>query len=156
VLDWELGVGEAECVVHHEGLVASRVRVTRAYDADFLASRKPLPASRSCSRLAIRPAPPTPPAHTYLAPPLHRPHTHVRRASMRELEPSSPQSSLASMSPRTPDSARQGFEDVRMDVDSPVKQPHAVSGNKLHELLRSFPLPRQAHAPTGRGYRVDA
>jgi hypothetical protein len=58
------------------------------------------------------------------------------------------------MSPRTPYSARQGFEDVRMDVDaSPVKQ---ASGGKFHELLRSFPLPRQAHAPTGRGYRVDA
>ncbi|KAJ7894651.1 hypothetical protein B0H14DRAFT_3646376 [Mycena olivaceomarginata] len=25
VLDWDLGVGEAECVVHHEGLVVSRV-----------------------------------------------------------------------------------------------------------------------------------
>ncbi|KAJ7801321.1 hypothetical protein B0H14DRAFT_3885154 [Mycena olivaceomarginata] len=134
VLDWELGVGEADA------------RTTRTSPR-----AKPLLASRSRSRLAVRP---TPPAHTHLAPPPHRTHTHVRRPSMPELEPSSPQSSLASMSPRTPYSARQGFEDVRMDVDaSPVKQ---ASGGKFHELLRSFPLPRQAHAPTGRGYRVDA
>jgi hypothetical protein len=143
VLDWELGVGEPSAWCTTRGWWR-RACACRAYDADFLASHKPLPASRSRSRLAVRPAPPTPPAHTYLAPP-------PRRASMPELEPSSPQSSLAS---RTPYSAQQGFEDVRMDVDSPVKQPHAASGNKFHELLRSFPLPWQAHAPTGRGYRV--
>jgi hypothetical protein len=60
------------------------------------------------------------------------------------------------MSPRTLYSVQQGFEDVHMDVDSPVKQPHAASGNKFHELLWSFPLPRQAHTPMGRGYHMDA
>ncbi|KAF7337820.1 Cyclin N-terminal domain-containing protein [Mycena venus] len=108
VLDWELGIGEADLLAHHEGLIAA--------------------ASRS-SALASRLVKTTPVKPTYLAPP--RSHTHTRKHSagavVPELEPSSPQSSLASMSPRTPFSHHATSPhhhhsskplDVPMDVDS--------------------------------------
>ncbi|KAJ6531030.1 hypothetical protein B0H19DRAFT_1384303 [Mycena capillaripes] len=83
VLDWELGVGEADLLAHHEGLLAASKR------SNALASR----------RVKTKPAKPK-----YPAPP--RAHTYTRRPSagavVPELEPSSPRSSLASMSPRTP------------------------------------------------------
>ncbi|KAJ7739555.1 hypothetical protein B0H16DRAFT_62863 [Mycena metata] len=158
VLDWELGVGEGDLLSHHEGLVA--------------ASRR---SSALASRISIKAAAPrrTP---VLLAPP--RPRGHVRRPSVPELEPSSPQSSLASMSPRTPYSQPHGA-DVPMDVDlSPphdprhahhVRQHHrrtssgsssggVSKGGKLHDLLHSFPMPRSHVAPHahahGRGFAI--
>ncbi|KAJ7879034.1 hypothetical protein B0H14DRAFT_3435270 [Mycena olivaceomarginata] len=129
VLDWELGVREGDLVVHHEGLEASR---------------RGKVVSAEC-----RPTP-TPPA--YLTPPPPYIHHQGRRPSVPELEPSSPQSSLASMSPRTPYS----HLDIDVDVPAPSAHSYAVSkplqtqshgqGNKFHDLLRSFPLPRHSHA----------
>ncbi|KAJ7031251.1 hypothetical protein C8F04DRAFT_1222225 [Mycena alexandri] len=135
VLDWELGVGEGDLLAHHEGLLA---------------------ASRRSSALASR----SRAAPVYLAPP--RPQRgHVRRPSVPELEPSSPQSSLASMSPRTPYAA-----DVPMDVDldsAPHPHSHALhrtssskgGAGKLHDLLHAFPIPR-AHGRGGFAIHVNA
>jgi hypothetical protein len=85
VLDWELGVQEADLLAHHEGLIAASRR------SAALASRTKVSLKRV--------------APTYLEPQrLHPNHTHGHghHLSMPELDPSSPQSSLASMSPRTP------------------------------------------------------
>ncbi|KAJ6462409.1 hypothetical protein DFH09DRAFT_1382720 [Mycena vulgaris] len=67
-----------------------------------------------------------------------------------ELEPSSPQSSAASMSQRTPASHSSPAhaapaKDVPMDVESSLPQPTQKSG-RFHALLRSFSLPR-SHTP---------
>ncbi|KAJ7268085.1 hypothetical protein B0H12DRAFT_93405 [Mycena haematopus] len=147
VLDWELGVGEADLLAHHEGLIAASER-----------------SSALASRLTKKAA--------YLAPPAPaRAHTHTRKHSagavVPELEPSSPASSLASMSPRTPFSHhatspahphpshldphahhRAKPVDVPMDVDStpfspaPPAQKDTKSG-KFHDFLRVFP--RSSH-----------
>ncbi|KAF7364056.1 Cyclin N-terminal domain-containing protein [Mycena sanguinolenta] len=86
VLDWELGVDEADLLAHHEGLIAASER-----------------SSALASRLVMKTTA-TPVKPTYLAPPRVRTHSrkHSAGAIVPELEPSSPQSSLASMSPRTP------------------------------------------------------
>ncbi|KAJ7453095.1 hypothetical protein FB451DRAFT_1373843 [Mycena latifolia] len=84
-----------------------------------------------------------------------RPRTHARKPSVPELEPSSPLSSAASMSPRTPASrsvspphhphhSAAHKADVPMDVDAPA-HPSAHKGGKFHDLLRAFPLPRSHH-----------
>jgi hypothetical protein len=153
VLDWELGVREGELVVHHEGLVGVAEKA-------FLASRKPLLALRLAQEASrrgkvvsaeCRPTP-TPPAYLAPSPPAPCIHHQGRRPSVPELVPSSPQSSLASMSPRTPYS----HLDMDGDVPAPSAHSYAVSkplqaqshgqGNKFHDLLRSFPLPRHSHA----------
>ncbi|KAJ7268081.1 hypothetical protein B0H12DRAFT_1002616, partial [Mycena haematopus] len=77
VLDWELGVSEADLMAHHEGVVAAAERESSARSTRVKSTPHVVP----------------------------HPKTHVRRPSMPELEPSSPQSSLASMSPRTPSSS---------------------------------------------------
>ncbi|KAJ7739561.1 hypothetical protein B0H16DRAFT_1891014 [Mycena metata] len=110
VLDWELGVNEDDLLAHHEGLLA--------------ASRR---SSALASRVLLKSAP-------LRAAPAH----HVHRPGVPDLEPSSPQSSLASMSPRTP--ASQHAADVPMDVDAAY--PIAKKNGKLHDLVHSFPLPR--------------
>ncbi|KAJ7319327.1 hypothetical protein DFH08DRAFT_713894 [Mycena albidolilacea] len=136
VLDWELGVSESDLLAHHEGLIA---------------------ASERSSALASRLVKTIPVKSTYLAPP--RAHTHSRKHSagaiVPELEPSSPQSSLASMSPRTPYSHhaspahhRSKPADVPMDVDAPFSPAHketapVKSSGKFHDFLRALPsLPR--------------
>ncbi|KAJ7029416.1 hypothetical protein C8F04DRAFT_1116862 [Mycena alexandri] len=114
VLDWQLVVSEDDLLAHHEGLLA--------------ASRR---SSALASRVVLKSAP-------LRAAPVH----HVRRPSVPELEPSSPQSSLASMSPRTPYS--QHAADVPMDVDvhSAAAYPTEKKHGKLYGLVHSFPLPR--------------
>ncbi|KAF7337817.1 Cyclin N-terminal domain-containing protein [Mycena venus] len=165
VLDWELGVQEADLLAHHEGLVGAQERA-------FIASRAPLLATRVKT-----------PTKTQLLAPPHR-RTHSRKTSVPELEPSSPQSSLASMSPRTPSSYPHSpahhrpahsatyhqhaayhrsahrpqrsvdSVDVPMDVD-PVSAP--PKAGKWNDLLRAFPLPRHAHAHAhGAPIRVNA
>jgi hypothetical protein len=155
VLDWELGIGEADLLAHHEGLIA---------------------ASQRSSALASRLIKSTPVKPTYLAPP--RAHTHSRKHSagaiVPELEPSSPQSSLASMSPRTPlshasspahdhHSHHSKPADVPMDVDSiptpfspAQKEPSVKSGGKFHDLLRVLPLPRSRSHHRGFPIHVAA
>ncbi|KAJ7841759.1 hypothetical protein B0H13DRAFT_2239417 [Mycena leptocephala] len=139
VLDWDLSVGESDLLAHHEGLLAASQR------SSALASRL----------VKVSPVKPT---VEYLAPP--RAHTHHRRPSVPELEPSSPQSSLASMSPRTPLSHASSptpahghskpAADVPMDVDAPApahKESVPVkSGGRFHDLLRAFPIPSRSHA----------
>jgi hypothetical protein len=169
VLDWELGVREADLLAHHEGLVAAATRSRSA----ALASRTKIVLKST----VVRSAKPT-----YLAPPA-RHHGHVRRPSVPELEPSSPQSSLASMSPRTPSSyphspasprrhthrphhsrsssstssssssssANAYPRDVPMDVD-----PSSTKGGKWNDLLRAFPIPvaRSHHLQRHGGYAI--
>ncbi|KAJ7087567.1 hypothetical protein B0H15DRAFT_922943 [Mycena belliarum] len=83
---------------------------------------------------------------------------HARNPSMPELEFSSPSSSDASLSPRTPDLP------TSMDVDpagypthrsfhaprpahAPPVQQKTVSGAGLHDLLRAFPMPAPLYLP---------
>ncbi|KAJ6597672.1 hypothetical protein DFH09DRAFT_1243924 [Mycena vulgaris] len=98
VLDWELGVGEADLMALHAGLA-------------FALAPEPVRA-------------PEPMASKLLAVPRH---THTPRPSVPELESSSPASSAASMSPRTPASSSHSSpahatpaKDVPMDVDPPA------------------------------------
>ncbi|KAJ7766605.1 hypothetical protein B0H16DRAFT_1366665 [Mycena metata] len=114
VLDWELGVSEDDLLAHHEGLLVASSR------------RSSAPASRVVLKSA----------------PLRAAHVHhVRRPSVPELEPSSPQSSLASMSPRTP--ASRHATDVPMDVDATY--PTGKKNGTLHDLVHAFSHPR-AHS----------
>ncbi|KAJ7481022.1 hypothetical protein B0H11DRAFT_2419877 [Mycena galericulata] len=120
VLDWELGVGEAELGALHEGMMRAAGRQ----------QRKPVPATYLVP-VRRAPAPPVP----ELSPP-----------SSPRSRSSSPHSSDASMSPRTPAAP--------MDVVEPAstQTQTKVTGGKLHPLLRVFPIP-QAHSH-GRAYPV--
>ncbi|KAJ6563692.1 hypothetical protein DFH09DRAFT_1364075 [Mycena vulgaris] len=122
VLDWELGVGEADLMAHHAGLA-----------------------------FALKPEPVRAPEPKLLSVP-----RHMRKTSVPELEPSSPQSSAASMSPRTPASPSHSYsspahaKDVPMDVDPPAQK-----SGRFHDLLRSFPLPRShTHHAHGRSFAI--
>ncbi|KAJ7137978.1 hypothetical protein C8R44DRAFT_661125, partial [Mycena epipterygia] len=129
VLDWELGVGEADLLAHHAGLMAK--------------------ASPLVEMKAVAPTP------VLLGVPLSK--THRRRVSasgVPELEPSSPQSSLASLSPRTPSHSPAHDADVPMDITSPSPAHPALhptltqgktTGGRFHHLLRSFPIPIPRH-----------
>ncbi|KAJ6526210.1 hypothetical protein DFH09DRAFT_1250646 [Mycena vulgaris] len=133
VLDWELGVGEADLMAHHAGLAFALVPEP---------VRVPEPVSVSA------------PAKLFSAPR----HTHNRRPSVPELEPSSPQSSAASMSPRTPAShsspARAApAKDVPMDIEPSLPKPTHKSG-RFHDLLRSFSLPRSHTHGHGRSLAI--
>ncbi|KAJ7271581.1 hypothetical protein C8J57DRAFT_1319308 [Mycena rebaudengoi] len=82
---------------------------------------------------------------------LHRPHAHAYGwDSVPTLEPSSPQSSPGSQSPRTPHSpaSRSYLPDVPMDVDE-VDIPTPISarkGGEFDDILRAFSSPRtRAH-----------
>ncbi|KAJ6480799.1 hypothetical protein C8R47DRAFT_598356 [Mycena vitilis] len=162
VLDWELGVREADLLAHHEGLVRAAERAVA-----------PTPAVASTSAARARTT--ARPAGARLAAP--RAHAHRRRPSagavVPELEPSSPQSSLASLSPRTPPHSSSSSHPypssshssssyptshayapypshrpahpapMPMDVDTPQKDKCA---GKWNDLLRSFPIPRHHRA----------
>ncbi|KAJ7148822.1 hypothetical protein C8R46DRAFT_1310901 [Mycena filopes] len=119
VLDWELGVSESDILAHHEGLLAASMR-----------------SSTLASRVVRKSAP---------AAPIHHVHVHTWRPSVPELEPSSPQSSLASRSPRTPVS--QHAADVPMDVD--VDTAYAYPAQKTH-------LPRAASHSRNFAVHVNA
>ncbi|KAJ6563718.1 hypothetical protein DFH09DRAFT_1035320 [Mycena vulgaris] len=133
VLDWELGVGEADLMAHHAGL---------AFALAPEPTRTPEPVSAAAKLLAV----PRP--------------THSRHPSIPELEPSSPASSAASMSPRTPASSSSSHshshsspahaKDVPMDVDPPAQK-----SSRFHDILRSFPLPRpHTHHAHGRSFAI--
>ncbi|KAF7337816.1 Cyclin N-terminal domain-containing protein [Mycena venus] len=116
VLDWELGVQEADLLAHHEGLVGAQERAFIASRAPLLTTRVKTPTKTTTGRI------------------------HSRKTSVPELEPSSPQSSLASM-----------------DVDPVPAPPKLSNGNKFHDLLRAFPLPQPRHAHAhGAPIRVNA
>ncbi|KAJ6563713.1 hypothetical protein DFH09DRAFT_920181 [Mycena vulgaris] len=132
VLDWELGVGEADLMAHHVGLA-------------FALAPEPVRAPEEPVSAAVK----------LLAVP--RP-THTRHPSIPELEPSSPASSAASMSPRTPASSSSSHshsspahaKDVPMDVDPPAQK-----SSHFHDILRSFPLPRpHTHHAHGRSFAI--
>ncbi|KAJ6521451.1 hypothetical protein DFH09DRAFT_1047888 [Mycena vulgaris] len=133
VLDWELGVGEADLMAHHAGLAFALapepVRAQMPEHAMVRGEAKLLSVPR---------------------------HTRTRRPNVPELEPSSPQSSAASMSPRTPTSSSHSHpspahaKDVPMDVDPPAQK-----SDRFHDLLRSFPLPRShTHHAHGRSFAI--
>ncbi|CAK5278960.1 unnamed protein product [Mycena citricolor] len=82
VLDWELGVSEAEVVVHWAGIVGGEL--SDVEEEERHASSR---GHGYHERLRLR--------HTH-----HR--HHYRQRSVPRLEPSSPGSSCASLSPRTP------------------------------------------------------
>ncbi|KAJ6462417.1 hypothetical protein DFH09DRAFT_958856 [Mycena vulgaris] len=123
VLDWELGVGEADLMAHHAGLA-----------------------------FALAPEPVRAPEPKLLAVP-----RRTRKTSVPELEPSSPSSSAASMSPRTPafhSSSHPSYvspaKDVPMDIDPPAQK-----SGRFHDLRRSFPLPRShTHHAHGRSFAI--
>jgi hypothetical protein len=117
VLDWELGVREADLLAHHAGLVAA--------------------SSRPVITLTHLPRPR---AHPY------------GRDSVPKLEPSSPQSSPGSRSPRTPHSPVLSPYplDVPMDVhegDMPVPIILARKGGEFDDILRAFSSPRTGSHP---------
>ncbi|KAJ7154158.1 hypothetical protein C8R46DRAFT_961138 [Mycena filopes] len=122
VLDWELGVSESDILAHHEGLLAASLR------SSALASR------------VVRKSAPAPVYHVHV-------HTHTRRPSVPELEPSSPQSSLASLSPRTP--ASQHAADVPMDVDVDTAYAYPAQKTQTH-------LPRAASHSRNFAVHVNA
>ncbi|KAJ6563694.1 hypothetical protein DFH09DRAFT_1035301 [Mycena vulgaris] len=126
VLDWGLGVGETDLMAHHAGLA-----------------------------FALKPEPVRAPEPTSVAKLLAVPR-HTRRPSVPELEPSSPGSSAASMSPRTPASSSSHShsspahtKDVPMDVGPPAQQ-----NGRFHDLLRSFPLPHSHTHAHGRSFAI--
>ncbi|KAJ7739562.1 hypothetical protein B0H16DRAFT_62958 [Mycena metata] len=142
VLDWELGVSESDLLSHHEGLIAASLRSSAL-------------GSRSHKTKAVHAVHPV-----LLAPPAARSHTHTRRHSagaiVPELEPSSPQSSIASMSPRTPLShaaspapahtnAKMVVE-VPMDVDLPMPPAPTKPHSRFHNLLHPFHSHSHSHS----------
>ncbi|KAK7038292.1 cyclin N-terminal domain-containing protein, partial [Favolaschia claudopus] len=118
VLDWDLSITETDVMAHHEGLIAAATRSTA------LASR------------LIKTAPTTMTTTTYLAPPAVRSRTHTRKHSagavVPELEPSSPLSSLASMSPRTP---------LSHGASSPPTPPHHKDVEMIDVPMDVSPVP---------------
>ncbi|KAJ7633284.1 hypothetical protein FB45DRAFT_744919 [Roridomyces roridus] len=135
VLDWELGVTEADLLAHHEGLVRVAAVPRRP--------RRLMPVLPSSSY----PSPPTTPTRTlYATKPYAR--TVPIPISAPELS-SSPQSSEASLSPRTP---------MEIDVVIPPRptRPRRCPGDAdvLHdlELLLSFPIP--VAVPISQHHRV--
>ncbi|KAJ7453551.1 hypothetical protein B0H11DRAFT_272746 [Mycena galericulata] len=130
VLDWELGVSEADLVAHHEALVGAL-----ALPVPLPLPIRSVPAKEEEGPRVPEPVP-EPIPEPALA--LHRASRH--HSSVPDLEPSSPQSSAGSMSPRTPASQP-------MDVDGPTStlastkphaHAHAHAGKphlRLHDLL---------------------
>ncbi|KAJ7612108.1 hypothetical protein FB45DRAFT_307184 [Roridomyces roridus] len=133
VLDWQLGVTEADVLAHHEGLVRAA-----AVDARPLTVRNAAPeVDEDCTARVL------PPRFV----PRGRHHRRLSTTPCPALEPSSPQqqSSAGSSSPRTPitithlTAARPPNEG--MDVE---KGPARFRG-----LVRAFPIPvplRRVHA----------
>ncbi|KAF7367555.1 Cyclin N-terminal domain-containing protein [Mycena sanguinolenta] len=134
VLDWELGVKEADVLAHHEGII---VAVYGAGASVLAASSK---NDKQEHVEATRRAP------SSLAVP--------------ELELSSPQSSAGSLSPRTPVS---DAVDIEMDIaPSPtstlvspphVPAPEPVRGRMMTPTKKSARSPRHHHAHTRRRLR---
>jgi hypothetical protein len=105
VLDWELGVREGDVLALHEGLVAAA------------ASSSTVSVKAAKSRIVL---------------PVKDAHLH---APVPDLEPSSPQSSAGSLSPRTP-----------LSLSHSPSSPHSHSPSRSLSLSLS-PLPTFAPAP---------
>ncbi|CAK5266178.1 unnamed protein product [Mycena citricolor] len=134
VLDWDLGVREEDVVSHWEGLMRAAYG-DEAVDCGAGYSSVPVHVPHAVQAISI-PITSPPVAGAARVRNHHRSHSCSRHPSLvvvpiPELEPSSPASSLGSLSPpHTPD--------VPVDVDT---HHHHHSG-KLNDLLRVFPLPR--------------
>ncbi|KAJ6527054.1 hypothetical protein B0H19DRAFT_970096, partial [Mycena capillaripes] len=99
VLDWELGVTESDLLAHHGGLMAA-----------VSASPPALAGASTCRQLPI---------------PRPRRQTHQARCGVPALEPSSPQSSLGSASPRTPRSPALSYH-TAPDMTAPTHKPQMM------------------------------
>ncbi|KAJ7100044.1 hypothetical protein B0H15DRAFT_998941 [Mycena belliarum] len=121
VLDWELAVASAELLAHHAALADIEVHARSHH-------------------LAV------PSAHLAVPRPTHKRHT-----SVPALEPSSPASSAASMSPRTPASPH------RVNFPRPhpkAKDAYDAPAPSFHDLLRAFPVPHPVPHQYPPGLRV--
>ncbi|KAJ6521463.1 hypothetical protein DFH09DRAFT_1047901 [Mycena vulgaris] len=126
VLDWELGVGEADLMAHHAGLAfALAPEPVRAPEPKLLAVPR---HTRKTSVPELEPSSPQSSA-----------------ASMSPRTPASHSSHLSSSAP-----AKE--LDVPMDVDS---HSAPQKSGRFHDLLRSFPLPRpHSHHAHGRSFAI--
>ncbi|KAF8145303.1 hypothetical protein K438DRAFT_1945139 [Mycena galopus ATCC 62051] len=107
VIDWQLGVAEADVLAHHEGLVAAAYGVSSA---------SPIPVA--AKDIEMEYAPPVP------APAVVEPaHPSPSSGPVPELEPSSPQSSAGTLSPRTPDSHAMSHMDISPHAPSSPSRP---------------------------------
>ncbi|KAJ7286524.1 hypothetical protein C8J57DRAFT_1169318 [Mycena rebaudengoi] len=169
VLDWELGVCEADLVAHHEGLVAAAFPHRSVGSTTHTSKRHSIVLDELDMDMDM---------DAYLVP-RHHTHGHKRRlsANVPDLTPSSPHSAASSMSPRTPlslsssssstsssasnsHSGSPAMVDVPMDVEShslPAPPPMATSASgkssMLHDLLRAFPAPARTCAAGVRNTR---
>ncbi|KAJ7073729.1 hypothetical protein C8F01DRAFT_1009944 [Mycena amicta] len=124
VLDWELGVREADLLAHHQALMEIAFPTKQSLDIPY-STRK---HTRRVSSTSIT-------------------------ITLPDLEPSSPaSSSLGSFSPPTPAHSHSSPvslsirvpKDVPIDVPMDVDPPRSCSG-KLHDLIRAFPIPIPRH-----------
>nr|GAT57050.1 predicted protein [Mycena chlorophos] len=130
VLDWELGVKEADLLAHHQALM----------EVAFPAPVRTHTHKKAMASLEV---------------PTFRTHARHSSLTVPELEPSSPSSSYGSFSPPTPGSvpvrvsALPKDVPMPMDVDSHHGHGHhrSTSGGpgSLQQILRSFPLPSTGH-----------
>ncbi|KAJ7286521.1 hypothetical protein C8J57DRAFT_1169310 [Mycena rebaudengoi] len=141
VLDWELGVCEADLVAHHEGLL----------DMDMDTDAYLVPRTHGHKRRLSANVPDLTPSSPHSAASSMSPRTPLSLSSSSSSANSSASNSHAS-SPMQKDMA-----DVPMDVEShslPAPPPMATTASgkssMLHDLLRAFPRPR-AHA---QGYAI--
>ncbi|KAJ7073683.1 hypothetical protein C8F01DRAFT_1098028 [Mycena amicta] len=126
VLDWELGVREADLLAHHQALMEIAFPRTHgkveSLDIPYANSKH----TRRVSSTSIT-------------------------ITLPDLEPSSPaSSSLGSFSPPTPAHSHSSVsihvpKDVPMDVPMDVDPPRSHSHGKLHDLIRAFPIPIPRH-----------
>ncbi|KAJ7633149.1 hypothetical protein FB45DRAFT_522921 [Roridomyces roridus] len=116
VLDWELGISESDVLAHHEGIMQAAFGLESPQVV-----HAPAPLKKECRRSSKSPARCCP-----------------------GLEPSSPHSSVGSLSPPTPVSHALYPDDVPMDVEEDVYSPIPVAKRPRH------------HSRSGRRVRVAA
>ncbi|CAK5266196.1 unnamed protein product [Mycena citricolor] len=134
VLDWELNVKEEDVLRHRDGLMSA------VHGDMYQVAVAPVPSSS-------RSPPSSSSSSTSPSYPPFRHHSRSSSLAVPDLEPSSPTSSLGSLSPpETPD--------IHVDVSS-TGRPHYQSNrpgaakpsasNNLNDLLRAFPMPGHHH-----------
>ncbi|KAJ7651045.1 hypothetical protein FB45DRAFT_1050863 [Roridomyces roridus] len=138
VIDWKLGISEADVLAHHTGLMRAAIRLKVRN-----AAPEETPQQLRMVRLGWH----------------HRRSSSSSTASVPALEPSSPGSS-PSLSPRTPsprappglappDRRTKQLPDVPKDVEMHDVEPHVPSpvavsktySTRIHELIRSLAMP---------------
>ncbi|KAJ6486541.1 hypothetical protein C8R47DRAFT_526143 [Mycena vitilis] len=153
VLDWELGVREAELLAHHEGLIAAASGVPVKSDLvakmeDDVETQMTMPTEKQMD----------------VDVDLHASST------LPELEASSPHSSSATLSPRTPlmfpasisvptlsYSSAPSLRLSRCPAPAPpgVQRTKAGGHGRLHSLLHAFPFQFHLHPGHGHGHAVQ-